>query len=166
LDYLLLECLKILVLYLKFGNLSGVLGLFVSIGWCFYLLIDPRGLPKWSTRVVSPYPLKNTCLSISFLLLLLFCTLPVCPCTAVHSTVHSFCPQANSCSQPVRAPCTPVLQPVHSYCPASHFDLGSFECGAFGVCKVRYINWYQSFWLPSCVLSFLSLNTTLFNPNT
>jgi len=28
---------------------------------------------------------------------------------------------------------------VHSYYLASHFDLGSFECGVFGVCKARYI---------------------------
>ena len=58
--------LKSLVLYLKFGNLSGVLGLFVSIRWCFCILIDPRRLPKCSTRVVVLYLLEITCLSLSF----------------------------------------------------------------------------------------------------
>ena len=35
---------------------------------------------------------------------------------------------------------TLVLQPVHSLCPTFHFDLGSLECGVFGVYKARYIN--------------------------
>jgi len=51
----------------------------------------------------------------------------------------SFRPPFNSYKLPMCTPCTPVLQPVHYYCPATPFDLGSFECGVFGVCNARYI---------------------------
>ena len=75
--WIVLNSLKPLVLYFKCGNLSGVLGLFVSIRWWFYILIDPRRLPKCLIRVVFLYLLKNTCLSSSILHLFQTGLLPV-----------------------------------------------------------------------------------------
>jgi len=136
LDYLLLECLKTLVLYLKFGNLSGVLGFFVSIGWCFYLLIDPRRLPKWTTRVLFQYLLKNTWLSFSFLPLF-------------HSVFNRAYP-----ARPCLSPC---------WVSARIFLIFSFL--ALGVCERIYINWYQSLGYPLVAKLPQNLNTTLW-PNT
>ena len=50
---------KTLALYFKCGNLSGVLGLLISIRWCFYILIDLRRLPKCLTRVALGLSLKG-----------------------------------------------------------------------------------------------------------
>jgi len=101
--WIVLNSLKPLVLYLKCGNLSGVLGLLVSIRWWFYILIDPRRLPKCLIRVVFLCLLKNTCLSSSFLYLFQTGLLPVRSRTTVRSSVHSFCLPQVSCSQPVRS---------------------------------------------------------------
>jgi len=45
-----LNSLQILTLYLKCGNLSGVLCLFTTIKWCFCILIGLKRLPKCSIK--------------------------------------------------------------------------------------------------------------------
>jgi len=91
--WIVINSLKFLVLYLKFGNLSGVLGLFVSIRWWLNFLINPRRLSKCLTRVVFLYLLKNTWLSSFYLSL--FSTWQNCPLTVrpkhgLASTVRGF----------------------------------------------------------------------------
>ena len=116
-DYLFLECLKILVLYPKFGNLGGVLGLFVSIGWCFYLLIDPRGIAQVVYKRGVSIPLEE------------------------HLPIYLFSTLISVLLAALAPPARPCLQPVRSYCPvAPFFDLGSLSVVCSEFYKARYIS--------------------------
>ena len=125
---IILNSLKSLVLYPKCGNLGGVLGLFVSIRWCFCILIDPKRLPKCSTRVVFLYLLKNTCL---YLIVSTHSLTAPKPCVWLVSRAVAHAQFLSTPLFPAAKLCllrTAVLLPVHTFLPGCSFlDLGSLS---------------------------------------